>query len=53
MEYECADPNATVRAANVRSTLDAFAYMPSMGQTLVARHGLPIEELHPDRKSVV
>ncbi|MEM6558203.1 MAG: hypothetical protein AAF605_00325 [Myxococcota bacterium] len=50
MEYECADPNATVRAANVRSTLDAFAYMPSMGQALVARHGLPIEDLHPDNR---
>ncbi len=45
MEFICRDPNATVRSANVRATLDAFLLVPSLGEQLVARHGLSAREL--------
>jgi hypothetical protein len=48
MEYRCPDPNATVRAANVRATFDAFKLVPSMGNRLVQKHRLPADDLRPD-----
>src|SRR5258708_28027574 len=48
MEFVCPDPKARVRAANVRSTLDAFKLMPQIGRRLIAQHGLKLEELGPD-----
>jgi hypothetical protein len=50
MEFRCPDPNATVRAANVRATLVAFKLVPSMGNRLVERHHLPPDDLTPDRR---
>jgi hypothetical protein len=49
MEFVCPDPNAVVRAANVRSTLDAFLLLPSIGERLVARHRLNVRDLTPDK----
>jgi hypothetical protein len=48
MEFICVDPTATVRAANVRATLDAFKLVPSTGQRLVEKHRLNIADLRPD-----
>jgi hypothetical protein len=48
MEYVCTDPAATVRGANVRATLDAFQLLPSAGNSLLARHGLGLEDLRAD-----
>jgi hypothetical protein len=48
MEFVCKDPNATVRAANVRSTLDAFHLVPSVGRRLVEAHRLNLSDLRPD-----
>jgi hypothetical protein len=48
MEFRCPDPKATVRAANVRATLDAFKLVPTMGNRLVERHKLPLHDLKPD-----
>src|SRR5580658_5385867 len=48
MEFRCPDPNATVRAANVRATLDAFKLVPSMGNRLVEKHRLPPDDLRPN-----
>jgi hypothetical protein len=48
MEFICADSRATVRAANVRATLDAFKLVPSAGQRLIERHRLNIADLRPD-----
>ena len=42
------DPKATVRAANVRATYDAFRLLPSVGRRIMERHELPIESLKPD-----
>ena len=50
MEFRCPDPFATVRAANVRATLEAFKLVPSLGSKLVARHSLPPDSLRPDNK---
>jgi hypothetical protein len=49
MEFVCRDPGATVRAANVRATLDAFRLMPAMGRRLVERHQLTLDDLTPDK----
>lgn len=49
MEFVCPDPNATVRAANVKATLDAFALLPALGRRIVARHRLDVEDMRPDR----
>jgi hypothetical protein len=49
MEYRCPDPGATVRAANVRATLDAFKLVPTMGGRLVEKHKLPLDDLRPDK----
>jgi hypothetical protein len=49
MDFVCRDPSATVRAANVRATLEAFHLVPSMGRRLVERHRLRVEELGPDQ----
>src|SRR5579871_367649 len=48
MEFRCPDPNATVRAANVRATFDAFKLVPSMCTRLVEKHKLPADDLRPD-----
>jgi hypothetical protein len=49
MEFVCRDPNATVRAANVRATLDAFLLVPSVGERIVAQHKLDVGDLKPDK----
>ncbi|MEW5852709.1 MAG: hypothetical protein AB2A00_28245 [Myxococcota bacterium] len=48
MEFVSPDPNATVRAANVKATLEAFKLVPSMGMKLVEKHQLNIQDLTPD-----
>ena len=48
MEFFCADPNARVRGANVRATLDALRLVPNAAQRLMSRHRLVPEELTPD-----
>jgi hypothetical protein len=48
MDFVCPDPKATVRAANVRATLDAFKLVPLMGRRLVERHHLNTADLRPD-----
>jgi hypothetical protein len=48
VEFVCPDPKATVRAANVRATLDAFHLVPSLGRRIVEKHKLSIAELLPD-----
>ena len=49
MEFLCKDACATVRAANVRATLDAFSLVPSIGKRLIARHKLELAELTPHK----
>jgi hypothetical protein len=49
MEFRCPDLTATVRAANVRATLDAFKLVPSLGARLIAKHRLPVDDLRPDK----
>src|SRR5438067_3384954 len=49
MEFVCDDPSAMVRAANVRATLDAFKLLPSLGQRLVDRHQLNLDDLRPEK----
>lgn len=49
MDFICKDPSATVRAANVRATLEAFQMIPSMGQRLIAKHRLEINDLTADK----
>jgi hypothetical protein len=48
MEFVCPDPNAIVRAANVRATLDAFRLVPSVGKRIVEGHQLNLADLRPD-----
>jgi len=48
MEFKCPDPTATVRAANVRATLDAFRLLPSLGKRIVERHQLNVSDLRPE-----
>lgn len=49
MEFVCDDPRATVRAANVRATLDAFSLLPSIGKRIIARHRLELNDLTPEK----
>jgi hypothetical protein len=49
MEFVSPDPKAMVRAANVRATLDAFQLRPSIGQRLIEKHQLALEDLRPER----
>src|SRR5690242_4215718 len=49
MEFVCPDPKATVRAANVRATLDAFQVLPTVGHQLIQRHQLHAASLRPDQ----
>jgi len=49
MEFVCPDPNATVRAANVKATLDAFKLIPRVGRELVTRHQLSLDDLTPEK----
>jgi hypothetical protein len=49
MEFVCPDPEATVRAANVRATFDAFKLVQPLGLTLMRRHDLVLDDLAPDR----
>ncbi|HEV8246891.1 MAG TPA: hypothetical protein VGP93_14030 [Polyangiaceae bacterium] len=48
MDFTCPDPKATVRAANVRATLDAFRLLPELGRRIVERHELSVDDLRPD-----
>jgi hypothetical protein len=48
MDFVCEDPNAKVRAANVKATLDAFKLVPSLGQRIVEKHSLNVRDLKPD-----
>ncbi len=48
MEFVSPDPNASVRALNVRATLDAFQLRPSLGQRLIERHQLHLDDLRPE-----
>lgn len=48
MEFVSNDPKATVRAANVKATLDAFQLVPTLGRKLIERHKLAIDDLRPD-----
>src|SRR5580704_18550681 len=48
MEFRCPDPSATVRAANVKATLDAFKLVPSVGNRLIEKHKLRLDDLRPD-----
>lgn len=49
MEFVCADRQAVVRAANVRATLEAFSFAPSIGHRFIAKHKLRFDELTPER----
>jgi hypothetical protein len=49
MEFVSPDAHATVRAANVRATLDAFGLMPSLGRQIIERHHLNLSDLSPDK----
>jgi hypothetical protein len=53
MEFVCPDPKATVRAANVRATLDAFRLVPTVGRKLMARHRLDVASLQPENVVLV
>jgi hypothetical protein len=48
MDFVCPDPKATVRAANVRATLDAFKLVPLMAKRLIERHDLNVADLRPE-----
>ncbi len=48
MEFICDDPNALVRAANVKATLDAFKLVPAIGTRIVEKHHLTVDDLRPD-----
>jgi hypothetical protein len=48
MEFVSPDPDALVRAANVRATLDAFSHVPELGQKVVEAHNIKLDELRPD-----
>ncbi len=48
MEFVALDPDATVRAANVKATLSAFQLRPSLGQRLIDNHDLQLDDLTPD-----
>jgi hypothetical protein len=45
MEYLCKDPKATVRAANVLATIEAFQLLPHLVEQLLPRHGLERKKL--------
>lgn len=49
MEFRCPDPMATVRAANVKATLDAFKLVPDVGRRLIERYQLKLDDLRPDK----
>jgi hypothetical protein len=49
MDFVCRDPRATVRAADVRATLEAFHLVPSMGRRPVEQHQLRVEGRGPDQ----
>jgi hypothetical protein len=49
MEFVCSDARATVRAANVRATLDAFSLVPSVGERIAAKHRLDLQDLTADK----
>jgi hypothetical protein len=49
VEFICPDPSATVRAANVRATLETFRLLvPTLGRLIVERHRLDVATLRPD-----
>jgi hypothetical protein len=48
MEFECSDPSARVRAANIMAPLAAFELAPEMGNEIVVRPGLSGGHVRPD-----
>lgn len=48
MEHTSPDPQAVVRAANVRATLEAFRLLPDVGRRLIERHQLELADLRPE-----
>jgi hypothetical protein len=48
MDFVSPDPNATVRAANVRATIDAFKLVPLMATRIIKKHDLDLADLRPD-----
>jgi hypothetical protein len=48
MEFVCPDPNATVRAANVRATIEAFDIAPNMAKRMIEKHQLAANDLRAD-----
>jgi len=48
MEFVAPDPDARVRAANVKATLAGFQLRPSLGQRLIEKHDLELEDLTPE-----
>ncbi len=53
MDFVCPDPKATVRAANVKATLDAFRLLPDLGRRIIERHELSLDDMRPDAWIVV
>lgn len=53
MEFVCADPKATVRAANVCATIEAFDIAPQMAKRLMETHQLALTDLRPDNVVLV
>ena len=49
MDFVCNDPNATVRAANVRATIDAFKLVPLMATRIIKKHNLNLVDLRPEK----
>jgi hypothetical protein len=49
MDYVSLDPEASVRAQNVRATLDAFDLLPAVGRKVVEAHDLKLEDLRPEK----
>ena len=47
MEFRSPDPNALVRGANVKATLDAFKEIPTLGKSFVHKYFKP-DELRED-----
>ena len=48
MEYVVQDPDAKVRAGNIRATLDAFLLVPSALRKVMEANGLHLEKVAPD-----
>jgi hypothetical protein len=49
MDFVSPDPEAMVRALNVRATLDAFDIVPDAAKKIARAHQLPLDDLKPDQ----